>query len=53
MKAMRAKRFTTILTTFLDIGVLKGAPQSVTELSPEKYMQIKEMAGIDERFTVS
>ena len=41
------------LRTLLDIGVLKGAPQSVTELSPEKYMQIKEMAGIDERFTVS
>jgi hypothetical protein len=41
------------LRELLDMGILKGAPQSVTEITQEKYMRIKEVAGIDERFTVS
>lgn len=33
-------------------GILKGAPQSAMELSPERYIRKKEMGGIDGRFTV-
>lgn len=33
-------------------GILKGAPQSVMECSPEKYIKIKELGGIDGRFTI-
>jgi len=33
-------------------GILKGAPQSAMELSPERYTRIKEMGGIDGRFAI-
>ena len=33
-------------------GILKGAPQSAMKLSPEKYIKIKEIGGIDGRFTI-
>ena len=33
-------------------GILKGAPQSAMELSPERYTKIKEMGGIDGRFAI-
>ena len=33
-------------------GILKAAPQSAMELSPERYAKIKEMGGIDGRFTI-
>ena len=33
-------------------GILKGAPQSVMECSPEKYIKIKELGDIDGRFTI-
>ncbi len=32
--------------------VVKAAPQSVMEISSEKYAQIKDMGGVDERYTV-
>jgi hypothetical protein len=32
--------------------VLKGAPQSITEISHEKYLCLKSGGGIDERFTL-
>lgn len=33
-------------------GILKAAPQSAMELSPEGYIKIKEIGGIDGRFTI-
>ena len=33
-------------------GILKAAPQSAMVLSPERYAKIKEMGGIDGRFTI-
>ena len=33
-------------------GIFKAAPQSAMELSPERYVKIKEMGGIDGRFTI-
>lgn len=33
-------------------GILTAAPQSAMEVSPEDYIKIKEMGGIDERFTI-
>jgi hypothetical protein len=33
-------------------GILKAAPQSAMELSTERYIKIKEMGGIDGRFTI-
>lgn len=33
-------------------GILKAAPQSAMELSQERYIIIKEMGGIDGRFTI-
>jgi hypothetical protein len=36
----------------LDGGILKGAPQSAMELSPENYNKIKDIGGIDGRFTI-
>jgi hypothetical protein len=33
-------------------SILKGAPQSAMELSPERYTKIKEMGGIDGRFAI-
>jgi hypothetical protein len=40
------------LVELLDNGVLNGAPQSVTKLSQEKYIKIKEIGDIDGRFTI-
>lgn len=34
-------------------NVLKGAPQTISEISHEKYLKIKEMGGIDGRYTVN
>jgi rRNA-processing protein FCF1/predicted RNA-binding protein with PUA-like domain len=34
-----------------EMGVLTSAPQSIIEISDEKYLQIKREGGIDERFT--
>ena len=36
----------------MELGVLMGAPQSITQISHEKYLLIKSRGGIDERFTV-
>lgn len=36
-----------------DMGVLRGAPQSIIEISDEKYLQVKRGGGIDGRFTVN
>jgi hypothetical protein len=33
-------------------GILKAAPQSAVELSTERYIKIREMGGIDGRFTI-
>ncbi len=35
------------------MGVLKAAPQSIVQISHEKYLNIKVESGIDERFTVN
>ncbi len=40
------------LERLIDGQVIKAAPQSVMEISSEKYLQIKNMGGIDERYTV-
>jgi len=40
------------LERLIDGQVIKAAPQSVMEISSEKYAQIKKMGGIDERYTV-
>lgn len=40
------------LMELLEGGILKGAPQSAMELSQEKYIKIKEIGGIDGRFTI-
>lgn len=39
------------LDTLRDMGLY--APQSISEISHEKYLKIKERGGIDERFTVN
>ena len=40
------------LKELMEMGVLMGAPQSITQISHEKYLLIKSRGGIDERFTV-
>jgi len=40
------------LERLIDGQVIKAAPQSVMEISREKYALIKKMGGIDERYTV-
>ena len=40
------------LKELISNGILKAAPQSAMELSPERYIKIKEMGGIDGRFTI-
>ncbi len=40
------------LKELMEIGVLTGAPQSITQISHEKYLLIKSRGEIDERFTV-
>ena len=34
----------------LNIGILRGPPQSITEIEHEDYQKIKQIGGIDERF---
>jgi len=40
------------LKDLIEMGVLTGAPQSITEISHEKYLRVKSGGGIDERFTI-
>jgi hypothetical protein len=40
------------LERLIDGQVIKAAPQSLMEISSEKYAQIKKIGGIDERYTV-
>ena len=40
------------LKELMELGVLMGAPQSITQISHEKYLLIRSRGGIDERFTV-
>ncbi|RLG23423.1 hypothetical protein DRN85_09380 [Methanosarcinales archaeon] len=39
------------LKDLIEMGVLTGSPQSITEISHEKYLHVKSGGGIDERFT--
>lgn len=41
------------LADLKETNVLTGAPQSITEISHEKYLMIKKGGEIDERFTIS
>ncbi|NOZ76357.1 MAG: hypothetical protein GXO65_01470, partial [Euryarchaeota archaeon] len=41
------------LAGLIKMGVLKSAPQSITQISHEKYQLIKKEGGIDERFAVN
>lgn len=36
----------------IDLGVLKGAPQTITEIEHNKYLIVKRKGGINERYTV-
>lgn len=40
------------LGDLIDIGVLSGPPQSITEISHEKYIKIRDKGRINERYTV-
>jgi hypothetical protein len=40
------------LNALTEAGILTAAPQSVMQISPEGYIKIKEMGGIDEHFTI-
>ena len=40
------------LDILMRAGILKGAPQSITEIDQAKYEWIKIKGGIDESFTV-
>jgi len=40
------------LSALKDTGILSGAPQSITEISHEKYIKIRDKGEIDERYTV-
>ncbi len=41
------------LTTLLASGIFNGPPQSIMQISDEKYNVIKGLGGIDGRFTVN
>jgi hypothetical protein len=41
------------LDTLLDLGVINGPPQSITQINEDKYKLIKELGGIDGRFTIN
>ncbi|MGA8378249.1 MAG: PIN domain-containing protein [Methanoregula sp.] len=41
------------LATLLESGILNGPPQSIMQISDEKYTVIKTLGGIDGRFTVN
>jgi len=40
------------LARLIDSQVIKAAPQSAMEISNEEYARIKEMGGVNERYTV-
>jgi hypothetical protein len=40
------------LDDLINTGILLGAPQSVTEISHEKYLDLKRMSGINEHLTI-
>jgi hypothetical protein len=40
------------LDAITEAGILTAAPQSVTEISPECYIKVKELGGVDEHFTI-
>ena len=42
-----------ILGELINIGALKGAPQTITPISHEKYLMIKTRGLIDERYTAN
>ena len=33
--------------------ILRGAPQSITQINHKKYVELKEIGGLDERFTIN
>jgi predicted RNA-binding protein with PUA-like domain len=41
------------LEELIQHGILKTAPQTIMQISHEKYLNIKAASGIDERFTVN
>ncbi len=40
------------LKTLIEAGILKGAPQSVMEISDHQYKKLRVLGGIDEHFTI-
>ncbi|KKF98034.1 hypothetical protein DU40_19040 [Methanosarcina mazei] len=42
-----------VLEELINIGALKGAPQTITPISHEKYLMIKTRGLIDERYTTN
>ena len=40
------------LKDLIKMDILTGAPQSITEISHEKYLRVKSEGGVDERFTL-
>ena len=40
-----------IYKKLLNIGILRGPPQSITEINHNNYIKIKKIGGINERFT--
>jgi len=41
------------LTTLLESGIINGPPQSIMQISDEKYIVIKHFGGIDGHFTIN
>lgn len=41
------------LNYLIENGILKGAPQSITEINHEQYLILKNGGKLDERFTVN
>lgn len=41
------------LANLIEMDVVKGATQSITQISHENYLKIKSRGGIDERFTIN
>ncbi len=42
-----------VLKELIDMGALKGAPQTITPISHEQYLMIKTRGLIDERYTAN
>lgn len=40
------------LSTLIEAGILKSAPQSAMEISDDQYKKLKVLGGIDEHFTI-